>query len=575
MYISNDNMSIGGRLKKKKTSKVSKKKISKKIPIYREDREEPIKQLIGLPYDRKTHVKNLLKEIQDKIVRDIEKDDKYYYEDYTRTDFDRDFDEKRRFFSVLNVLSPEEIDAVYRDIQKIVRNSRTERSNVKGNLTRTEARRDALNGLLSAVDPVKFLNTNPQRRAYFGNDPVKYKYGIPKKLSVNGKTYLKDGLIDDIFDENDIYKTTGFSRNEINNLLEAVYKSFVDKDYIVNDTDEPYIRELEVEPIRDDDLGTLERGIINRLDDEVQLEMRAIPIEKELTANTKKFKFNIIKIRSSSKDEPAEGQGLFDNIKNIFTNTKSSALDNVQKKYYPLIITRVQIYRTPVDKVPVQLLKLISLGNFDYKSHFDELYHLYCVFELANESRSGFLYQLTEKTPNIVWEDRKNLLSTAKGAQSMIFNLPNNSQVRFGKMIDTLKANVGKALYQYSAAQNNCQLYILNLIKATCTEAGISVPSNLQSFIYQDLSPVLPSTSGTSKIADVVTSTAHVLNRVKSAVTGKSLIGLYNKAQYDKMRGDKEDDKDVNLKGSNLISRKEIINKRLASKIDSKIDKIL
>lgn len=569
MYISNDNMSIGSRLKR--TKKVS-KKIPKKIPIYHEKR---IKQLIGLPYDRKTHVKNLLKEIEDKIIDDIEKNDKYYYEDYTRSDFDRDFDQKRRYFSVLNVLSPTEIDAVYRDIQKIIRTSRSERSSVKGNLTRTEARRDALNGLLSKENPVKFLNNNPQKKNYFGNDPVKYKYGIPQKLSVDGRTLLTNDIIDEIFDESNIYKTTGFSSSEINNLLEDVYAFFVTKDYIVSDTSEPSIKESESEH-----LGTLEHGIINSLDDEVQLEMKAIPIEKALTENTKKFKFNIAKIRSTSKDEPAEGQGLFDNIKNIFTNTSSSALDNVQKKYYPLIITRVQIYRTPVDKIPVQLLKLISLGNFDYKAHFDELYHLYCVFELANETRTGFLYQLTEKTPNIVWEDRKDLLSTAKGAQSMVFNLPNTPIVRFGKMIDTLKANVGKALYQYSAAQNNCQLYILNLLKATCTEANIPVPSDLQNFIYQDLSNVLAPTSTTSKVANVVTSTAHVLNRVKSAITGKGergVIGLYNKAQYDNMRGDKDkkDDKDVNLKGSNLISRKEIISKRLASKIDSKIDKIL
>ena len=311
--------------------------------------------------------------------------------------------------------------------------------------------------------------------------------------------------------------------------------------------------------------------------------MKAIPIEKYLERDLEG------QIGATAKDF-GFGEGFFDNLKNIFTNTFSAPLDKVQKSYYALIITKIQIYRTPVEKVPLALLKLLSAGNFDYKSVYDQLFHLYCVFELANETKTGFLYQLTEKNPNIVWESRSNLISTAQNAQSVLFDVQSASKniVRFGDMIKVLKANVGKSLYDYNASQNNCQLYILNLIKATCAIISVPVPKNLTDFIYQDLSNVLPSTSGTSKIANAVTDTAHVLGRVKTALTGKGkdrkklrsregkgLIGLYNKSEYDNK--DDKDNKDNNddLKGSNLISRNEIISKRLQSKIDSKIDKVL
>jgi hypothetical protein len=264
-------------------------------------------------------------------------------------------------------------------------------------------------------------------------------------------------------------------------------------------------------------------------------EIEKAEIEKEELRQLENRIYN--DILSSTEEElnirrpiqSVEGSGIFDtlkskikqtakNIANVFTNSSSPSLDRVQKAYYPLIITRIQIYRTPVQDVPLTLLKAISLGNFDYKSNFDKLYHLYCVLELANETKTGFIYQLTEKTPNIVWEDRKDLLSMATGAEQMIYIVPSTSIVRFGQMIEQLKKNMGKTLTDYIASQYNCQDYILNILKATAQLANTTVPSNISNFIYQDISKVLAPTSTTSKIANKVTDLSHVLNRIGQVV---------------------------------------------------------
>jgi len=264
-----------------------------------------------------------------------------------------------------------------------------------------------------------------------------------------------------------------------------------------------------------------EKEVNRQLNEDILREGHRIEEEKKKP----KSKSAIKKEKLALKKKKERGFGLFDSLKkfgknvaNVFTNSSSPSLDRVEKAYYPLIITRIQIYRTPVEQIPLTLLKAISLGNFDYKSNFDKLYHLYCVLELANETKTGFLYQLTEKTPNIVWEDRQNLLSMATGAEQMIYTVPSTPIVRFGSMIEQLKKNMGQTLTDYTASQYNCQDYILNILKATAQLANTTLPTSISNFIYQDISKVLAPSSTTSKIANKVTDLSHVLNRIGHVV---------------------------------------------------------
>ena len=613
MYISNMTLSdMNGAKMKKKTIKRKTPKHKKKIPINPIIHESSKSQLIGLPYDRKTHVQSLLKQIDEKILDfvfdSIRTEGKYYYQEFSKEDFDKIFFKEKNLFSVLNSLSDREISNIYDSLKVKIDKEILKITQLNANIPKKLQEEDLVIKVWSSIneDYLKDYNAKLKSRGL----PILIlnpKYNNLREILPPNKILSAQRDIDDLDAIKEHYrfnKLTALSESETNKLKDVIIEHVLfSRSYLIYNTELEKFKKLfpsteeskkiKLKPIKfsnpkDIIIDVLElkseRDIINSLDDEVQLEMKAIPIEKDLEGQ----------IHATAKDF-GFGYGFFDNLKNIFTNSFSASLDKVQKTYYPLIITKIQIYRTPVEKVPLALLKLLSAGNFDYKSVYDQLFHLYCVFELANETRTGFLYQLTEKNPNIVWESRSNLISTAQNAQSVLFDVQSASKniVRFGDMIKVLKANVGKQLYDYNAAQNNCQLYILNLIKATCAIISVPVPKNLTDFIYQDLSGVLPSTSTSSKIANAVTDTAHVLNRVKTALTGKGkdrkklrsrdgkkvgkgLIGLYNKSEYDNSDDKVNKDNDLkDLKGSNLISRNEIISKRLQSKIDSKIDKVL
>ena len=528
-------------------------------------------QLIGLPYDRKSHVETIIKQIKDKIIdKAIKNPNLYYYNEYSRDEFDKEFFKEKNIFSVLNSLSDKEIDNIYYDIKNQIDEIRNQESNLKGNepteisqfnlllelinhltindLTMREVKLNKKNNLSELKNKLNFLIQNKKNLKKIFNDALIFKTKGLSKLELNT---LVDKLLDIALQNGDLDELDEFPNLEhLEEQLKKLTELNEKSDKEIEDDIKFLVKEDEKILKRDEKLNKEEQEIVKlakKIEDDILIGMveqnkqrdyqkllkqeaeKERRDKEELTRLENKIYNDILKEMATEEQNIStlEGHGLFDslksklkqtakNIANVFTNSSSPSLDRVEKSYYPLIITRIQIYRTPVQQVPLTLLKAISLGNFDYKSNFDKLYHLYCVLELANETKTGFLYQLTEKTPNIVWEDRKDLLSMASGAEQMIYTP--SSIVRFGNMIEQLKKNMGSTLTQYTASQYNCQDYILNIIKATTQLENTTVPSNIYNFIYQDISKVLAPSSTTSKIANKVTDLSHVLNRIGHVV---------------------------------------------------------
>ena len=535
------------------------------------------KQLIGLPYDRKSHVETIIKQIEDKIIdKAIKNPNLYYYNEYSKDDFDKEFFKEKNIFSVLNSLSDKEIDNIYYDIKKQIDEIRNQESNLKGNepteisqfnlllelinhltindLTMREVKLNKKNNLSELKNKLIYLIQNKKNLKKIFNDALIFKTKGLSKLEIDTlvdkllEIALENGDLDELHESNfanpehlkkleeEEERKIERKQKEIEKALKYELKHFRIEEPPTKKSHEK--RKIEYEA--PEKIALKERSFFEKLakaeiDKEEKDKAEKERKDKEELIQLENKIYNDILKEMATKEEitelenisTLEGHGLFDslksklkqtakNIANVFTNSSSPSLDRVEKSYYPLIITRIQIYRTPVQQVPLTLLKAISLGNFDYKSNFDKLYHLYCVLELANETKTGFLFQLTEKTPNIVWEDRKDLLSMASGAEQMIYSP--SSLVRFGNMIEQLKKNMGSTLTEYTASQYNCQDYILNIIKATTQLENTTVPSNIYNFIYQDISKVLAPSSTTSKIANKVTDLSHVLNRIGHVV---------------------------------------------------------
>lgn len=218
-------------------------------------------------------------------------------------------------------------------------------------------------------------------------------------------------------------------------------------------------------------------------------------------------------------DRNYEGDGfsdIYNYVKNVLTNSKSSSTDKYLKKYSAFYVKTIAIYRTPID-APIQKLvdKVVGNKKVEYKDiGYDVLFHLYMILELENpKNRDDKVYLLTEKRPNVIWETRKNISSKAKNAQYIKLIPPKRNidgylmPPTFGKMINCSVLHLGKNFNTYEAGTNNCQTYILSLVECL----GLT---GYQSFILQPVSDIIEKIGFGRAIAKKVTDLAHFFGRV-------------------------------------------------------------
>lgn len=165
-------------------------------------------------------------------------------------------------------------------------------------------------------------------------------------------------------------------------------------------------------------------------------------------------------------------------------------------------ITSLEVIRTPIDSWIDRAISIISLGKWDTVKRtmkYDDLFHLALiavvdgrkiVMEKEAVINIGGTYKETPKT------ERRQV------------------HVRPGLTINTLLENARQRMgdrnfYIYTGFDLNCQNFILNILEAS----GISSPS-LKTFIYQDLGDFLKKSEHTGVLADALTYTAAVANKM-------------------------------------------------------------
>ena len=267
------------------------------------------------------------------------------------------------------------------------------------------------------------------------------------------------------------------------------------------------------------------QGHISR-DQQVAKAERQKEIEKRLEEKKKLKKLSAEPVTADDidddddeEDATALGEGFGDivngiknvarRVANVFTNSFSPATEKAVKKYGDYMITDARIHRNPVEAVLKKVLSLISGGKTDiYKQRYDDLYHLFMIIHMTNGQ--AMTYQLTEKRPNIVWEDRKGLESPASKGDYMDFVLP--KPVLFRDVIELSMKKLGSNYHKYDAVTNNCQKYIQTLVDSMYELAGSSTPSEIIKYITQNLDGIID--KDTSKVANAVTDVGHFFNRL-------------------------------------------------------------
>lgn len=165
-------------------------------------------------------------------------------------------------------------------------------------------------------------------------------------------------------------------------------------------------------------------------------------------------------------------------------------------KYGDQKIVKLTAGRNPIVST-IQKIANTLIGDKMKDVNIDTLFHLFLIVELEN----GMKFK-TERNQVLNFTSS---IGEVKESESV----PVSKNVTLAEFFDNTFKRYGKALFQYSAATNNCQSYLIQLLNAN----GL-LNSKLQSFIKQNtqtlLSPFLKKVTDT--ITDVAASADTIMN---------------------------------------------------------------
>jgi hypothetical protein len=140
------------------------------------------------------------------------------------------------------------------------------------------------------------------------------------------------------------------------------------------------------------------------------------------------------------------------------------------KRHGNLIITSIVIVRSPISNILYNTLNSLTLGQLDERLNdynYNHLFHLKVIInnKYSIEKESTIKFTLNSHVPN-------------NSETREVKNIPHNLTI--GKLCQNCLERMGKEMFSYNAKNNNCQVFIRNLLEA----------SNMQGneiFIMQDI----------------------------------------------------------------------------------------
>ena len=175
----------------------------------------------------------------------------------------------------------------------------------------------------------------------------------------------------------------------------------------------------------------------------------------------------------------------------------SPKVKKILSQFGDVPIQRIFIKRTPLGKLMKAALNIASLGEFNKKFKnipYDELYHL----RLDIETSKGRV--TLEKNEVINMDVRPK---TEKNTQSMLVeDLP--SGLTINEMLEKTKRAMGAKFYVYQAKSNNCQFFVMSILRAN----DLDTEQN-EEFVIQD---------ATSLFSDSFRKTSNTVTDIGAAV---------------------------------------------------------
>ena len=199
----------------------------------------------------------------------------------------------------------------------------------------------------------------------------------------------------------------------------------------------------------------------------------------------RKTKETASKIASTAKDVATKvitgNTGMPPNVKSMLT------------KYGDSIISDLTIARNPVGSALVSALSVASMGEFKKNldnSPYDKLFHLKLIITLQNGIKLAL-----EKVERV---SLTKYTKPVKGQEDE--SVAVDKQITLGQLYTNAEIAMGDRFYPYSARDNNCQNFILSVLKAS----GIGGERDF-AFIKQDTKSLFGDESFLRKLSNTIT----------------------------------------------------------------------
>lgn len=139
------------------------------------------------------------------------------------------------------------------------------------------------------------------------------------------------------------------------------------------------------------------------------------------------------------------------------SNNYTSKVIDIIKENGDNMITKMILKRRPISDIFEKALNYSTFGAFDKANPYDKLFHLAVVLELDN----GRSYTL-EKNATISLGDVVNKPNT----EYKDVNYPTENIISLNTLLERTRKRMGQKYFLYSAKNNNCQQFLMNVFDA-------------------------------------------------------------------------------------------------------------
>jgi len=141
----------------------------------------------------------------------------------------------------------------------------------------------------------------------------------------------------------------------------------------------------------------------------------------------------------------------------------SPKVKKILKDFGNETITKIHIMRTPISSVLRKLMNIVSMGEFEKRlknTPYDDLFHL----SLLLFTEKGTI--LVEKNEVINMEKMGKIPKLKKGSQISTMRTYKGG-ITINELLSKAKDRMGNKYFPYSAKDNNCQDFIMNILQAS------------------------------------------------------------------------------------------------------------